>query len=86
MNGGQITHFSSSFSFTCFNSGALMIPVKSIFERSPDIILASDVSDEIKKELTEARKYAEGRGLSIDFKNDLPIMDVKKLVEIKLTN
>ncbi len=48
--------------------------------------MASDIAVEIKNELIKARKYAEGRGIRIEVKNDLNIPDIKKLVEIKLAN
>ena len=46
----------------------------------------SDISPEIKTELLQARKYAEGRGIRIDINNDSKIPDIKELVEIKLAN
>lgn len=51
-----------------------------------DQILESDVSSEIKVELQNARKYAEGRGIRIDITDDKKINDIKKLVEIKIAN
>lgn len=47
-------------------------------------IEGSDIAPDIKKELAEAAKYAEGRGIRIDVKNDLIVEDIKKLVEVKL--
>ena len=55
-------------------------------QKSTDLIMESDISIEIKNELIKARKYAEGRGIRIEVKNDLNITDIKKLVEIKLAN
>lgn len=49
-------------------------------------ILSSDVSEDIKTMLKNARVYAEGRGIQIDVKDDTNIPDIKKLVEIKLAN
>lgn len=51
-----------------------------------DMIMASDISPEIKATLEQATKYAEGRGIRIDVKNNLILSDIKKLVEIKLAN
>ena len=48
--------------------------------------MESDIAPEIKNELAQARKYAEGRGIGIDVKNNLNIPDIKKLLEIKLAN
>jgi len=69
------------------------LPRKNYFElafvfgqKSTDLIMESDISLEIKNELIKARKYAEGRGIRIEVKNDLNITDIKKLVEIKLAN
>lgn len=69
------------------------LPRKNYFEvafvfgqKATDLIMESDISLEIKNELIKARKYAEGRGIRIEVKNDLNITDIKKLVEIKLAN
>ena len=48
--------------------------------------MESDIALEIKNELINARKYAEGRGIRIEVKNNLNIPDIKKLIEIKLAN
>ena len=48
--------------------------------------MESDIALEIKNELINARKYAEGRGIRKEVKNDLNIPDIKKLFEIKLAN
>lgn len=55
-------------------------------QKATDIIMASDIDDDIKAELLQARKYAEGRGIRIEIKNELIISDIKKLIEIKLAN
>ena len=55
-------------------------------QKATDIIMKSNIAPEIKNELSLARKYAEGRGLSITVKNDLNLPDIKRLVEIKLAN
>ncbi len=55
-------------------------------QKAYDIILESDISDEIKTELSKAKKYAEGRGIRIDVRNEEIISDIQKLIEIKLTN
>ena len=53
-------------------------------EKAMQAILESDVAESIKTELQQARKYAEGRGIRIDVKNEEPLKDIKSLVEIKL--
>ncbi len=55
-------------------------------QKATDIILSSDISPVIKSELEQAKKYAEGRGIRIDVKNDKILPDIKRLIEIKLNN
>jgi len=55
-------------------------------QKATDAVLQSDVTSEIKTELEHARKYAEGRGIRIDIKNNLFIKDIKKLIKIKLAH
>ncbi|HWQ80831.1 MAG TPA: DUF3788 family protein [Ignavibacteria bacterium] len=55
-------------------------------QKAYEEILASDVADEIKKELESARAYAEGRGIRIDVKRHAAIKDIQKLIVIKLSN
>ncbi len=55
-------------------------------DKATNEIMESDISELIKSELQSARKYAEGRGIRIDVKNESVISDIKKLVEIKLKN
>jgi hypothetical protein len=55
-------------------------------QKATDIILASDISSEIKNELSLAKKYTEGRGIRIEINKGLKIPDIKKLIEIKLSN
>jgi len=49
-------------------------------------VLESNVKERIKKELSEARVYAEGRGVRIDIHEENDIQDIKTLVQIKLEN
>jgi hypothetical protein len=53
-------------------------------DKAVAVIEESDVSDEIKQELRDARKYAEGRGLVVEVRKPEDIEPVKILVEIKL--
>lgn len=55
-------------------------------QKATDIIMGSDVETKIKTKLALARKYAEGRGIRIEVRNESPIKDIKKLVGIKLSN
>ena len=55
-------------------------------QKATDIILQSGISDEIKSELENARVYAEGRGIRLTVKNENHLNDIKKLIEIKISN
>jgi hypothetical protein len=55
-------------------------------QKATDHILSSDISKEIKEELSNARVYAEGRGIRITVKDDKKFADIKKLIRIKLAN
>jgi hypothetical protein len=55
-------------------------------QKAYDRILDSHISGSIKKELENARVYAEGRGIRIDIKDDSLLADIFKLIEIKLAN
>lgn len=59
-----------------------------VFRQKPtDQILQSDaIPKEIKTELEQAMKYAKGRGIGIDIKNDSNILTIQKLIDIKLEN
>ncbi len=46
----------------------------------------SDLSENIKSELKNARKYVEGRGIRIEVKNQDDVENVKKLIDIKVSN
>jgi len=46
----------------------------------------SDLPQNIKTTLKNAKKYMEGRGLSIEVKSSKEVEIVKKLVEIKVNN
>ncbi|MFQ5605628.1 MAG: DUF3788 domain-containing protein [bacterium] len=47
---------------------------------------ASDLPISIKQTLRDAKKYMEGRGLSLDVRSDQGLEYVTKLVEIKINN
>jgi len=55
-------------------------------EKAFNEVINSQISKEIKKELSQAKKYAEGRGIRIDVKNDSIISDIDQLIDIKLNN
>jgi len=55
-------------------------------KKATEQILGSNISKEIKTELENAKVYAEGRGIRIDVKDYSILNDIKKLIEIKLSN
>jgi len=55
-------------------------------EKATQEVLGSDISEDIKTILREARVYAEGRGIRFEIKSPKMVSDVKKLVLIKLKN
>lgn len=55
-------------------------------QKATDFILESDIAPKIKNDLEQATKYAEGRGIRIDIKDNLILSDIKKLIVIKLAN
>lgn len=55
-------------------------------QKATDEILESSISNEIKTELEQATKYAEGRGIRITVNNGSLLHDIKQLIEIKLKN
>ena len=55
-------------------------------QKALNSILETSISDTIKNDLLAAKKYAEGRGVNIDVKNDSVISDIKKLIAIKLAH
>lgn len=46
----------------------------------------SDLPEDLKNELRNARKYVEGRGLRIEVKSRKEVEHVKKLIDIKVSN
>ena len=55
-------------------------------DRAVAEILKSDLPKALIEEVTNAKKYAEGRGLRIDVKTRRDVESVKKLIAIKVTN
>lgn len=53
-------------------------------DRAVEALEASDLADNLKKELREARKYMEGRGLSISLQADSKLKDVLLLLKAKV--
>jgi hypothetical protein len=55
-------------------------------QKAADEILVSDISEEIKTELRNAKVYAEGRGIRIDIKDASTSRDIRELIKIKIAN
>ncbi|MHC4678095.1 MAG: DUF3788 family protein [Planctomycetota bacterium] len=55
-------------------------------DKAVAVVEQSGLPKELAATLTNARKYAEGRGLQIDVKSSADVEHVKKLVEIKVNN
>jgi uncharacterized protein DUF3788 len=55
-------------------------------QKATDMVVDSNVDQEIKNNLLNARKYAEGRGVKVVVKNETVYNDIKKLINIKMEN
>jgi hypothetical protein len=53
-------------------------------EKATNESLESGISDEIKKIISSAKVYGEGRGFRVEVKSSKQLADIKKLVKIKL--
>ena len=54
--------------------------------KEADLIFSSELPDFIKKELSEAKKYAEGRTIQIEVKTADDLDIILKMIRIKLIN
>jgi hypothetical protein len=54
-------------------------------QKATDEVMESKVNKEIKEELSNAKAYAEGRGIRIDV-DDKNVKDILTLIDIKLSN
>lgn len=55
-------------------------------QKATDKVLGSDIADNLKKDLSAAKVYGEGRGIRIDITGKEILADIKKLIDIKLAN
>jgi len=55
-------------------------------DKAVSAIQKENISQNLKDELLAAKKYVEGRGLSIIVKDKKYLSDIKKLIEIKIKN
>lgn len=53
-------------------------------QKAFDAIMPSSIAEEIKIELREAKKYAEGRGIAIPIRKTEILDDIFRLIDIKL--
>jgi hypothetical protein len=55
-------------------------------DKAVSAVERSDLPDDVKNELRNARKYVEGRGIRIEVKSQKDVEHVKKLIDIKVGN
>lgn len=55
-------------------------------DKAVGAIEKSDVSEELIKELLSAKKYAEGRGLTVEVSKKSNLKNIYKLIDIKINN
>jgi len=52
-------------------------------DRAVQSVMESEVTEDTKRSLQEARKYAEGRGISFEVGDDSHLSDIEHLIKIK---
>ncbi|OFX35261.1 MAG: hypothetical protein A2X08_07430 [Bacteroidetes bacterium GWA2_32_17] len=55
-------------------------------QKATDEIIKSNISENIKSELLNAKLYAEGRGIRIDIRDKAILNNIFKLISIKISN
>lgn len=55
-------------------------------DKAVKVIKEEDISPILKDELQSARKYVEGRGLRVTVKDSKYLLDIQRLIEIKINN
>jgi hypothetical protein len=55
-------------------------------QKATDQIMASNIDAAIKEDLAAAKKYAEGRGLSLEVHDTKWMNDIGKLIDLKIAN
>ncbi|MBI9060071.1 MAG: DUF3788 domain-containing protein [Labilibaculum sp.] len=70
-----------------------LLPRKNFFkvafvfgQKASDQIMASNITQVIKEDLANAKKYVEGRGVSIEVHNSDLLSDINQLIDTKLAN
>jgi hypothetical protein len=54
-------------------------------QKAVDAILKTEISEDIKTEIRNAKVYAEGRGIRIDVKDTALVSDIEQLIAIKIS-
>lgn len=55
-------------------------------DRAVEAVLKSQLPESIKNELMNARKYAKGRGVRFEIRDDSSLESVEELIRIKIAN
>lgn len=55
-------------------------------DKASDLVYNSELAEDIKQKLSEAKKYAEGKTIQIDVKNEMDCENILNLIEIKLSS
>ena len=55
-------------------------------DKASEIVFNSELPEVIKKDLFETKKYAEGRTIQVEVKNEIDLNNILKLIQIKLAN
>ena len=55
-------------------------------QKAVDQIMGSDIAQEIRTELSNARVYAEGRGIRIDIRDSSQLRDIFFLIDVKISH
>ncbi|MCD4820111.1 MAG: DUF3788 domain-containing protein [Candidatus Cloacimonetes bacterium] len=51
-------------------------------DKASDLVYNSELAEDIKQKLSEAKKYAEGKTIQIDLKNEMDCENILNLIEI----
>ncbi len=54
-------------------------------QKAVDVILKTEISENIKTEIRKAKVYAEGRGIRIDIRDTALVRDIEELIAIKIS-
>ncbi len=54
-------------------------------QKATEVIMKSSITESLKKELEEAKVYAEGRPLRMEVRDKTMLKDIKSLIDIKIS-